>query len=91
MKHTQSFEDFLNEAMKVSQDLAKELVEIAASCTNVDLTSEMNIAATIGTNDALLDFYIGLTQTVKDESQQRDFARFQKESTSFLKKYNVKM
>jgi hypothetical protein len=51
----------------------------------------MNKAAAVGTNDSLLDFYADLTQVVKDECQQRDFARFQKESTSFLQKYNVKM
>ena len=89
MKHIPTFEVFLNEAKKDITQLATELVEIAASYVEVDMTPEMNQARSIEEEDDLIEFYEELIDTVADDAGT-EVSKFKKEAVAFLKKYGIK-
>jgi hypothetical protein len=90
MKNIPTYDEFLNEAKKSITQLATELVEIAASYVDVDMTPEMNQAQSIEDEDELVEFMEELYTTVAEEAGTAA-GKFQKEATAFLKKYGVKI
>jgi len=89
MKHILTFEGFLNEAKKSITQLATELVEIAASYVEVDMTPEMHQAQSIEEEDELIEFMEELYTTVAEDAGTAA-GKFKKEAVAFLKKYGVK-
>ena len=89
MKNLHTFEEFLNEAKKNITQLATELVEIAASYVEVDMTPEMNQAQSIVEEDDLIEFYEKLIDTVAEDAGT-GVGKFKKEAVAFLKKYEIK-
>jgi hypothetical protein len=88
MKNVKTYSEFLNEAKKSITQLATELVEIAASYVEVDMTPEMNQARSIEEEDELTEFYEELLNTVADDAGT-EAKKFEKEAIAFLKKYGV--
>jgi hypothetical protein len=92
MKHIQTFESFTNEATRYYDYtvIAAQLVEIAASYTDVDLTSEMDQAAKCINPIKVTDFYEDLLVVLTDEDiAPNEVKNFQKECISFLKKAGI--
>jgi len=79
----------VNEAKKSITQLATELVEIAASYVDVDMTPEMHAAQSIEDEDQLTEFFDELVDTVAEDAAGPDITKFKKEAISFLKKYGV--
>lgn len=91
MNHIKTFEGFLNESKKNITQLATELVEIASSYTDVDLTPSMSQAQRIDNEDKLYDFYSELLDyMVEEDVDPKEIAKFQKDADSFLKKHGIK-
>jgi hypothetical protein len=78
----------MNEAKKSFQDIAKELVEIAAYYTDVDLSSDMTNAMKCDDRLEVIAFYRELKDMMKDEEPAK-YKEFEKEATSFLMKYSI--
>lgn len=91
MKHIHSFEEFLNEAKKSFDQLAHELVEIAASYADIDLTTNINQAQSVESDDELGLFYYELLAELKEEIGTSDLKKFEVEAKSFLKKHGVNL
>ena len=89
MKHIHTYEEFLNEAKKNITQLATELVEIAASYVEVDMTPEMHQAQSIEEEEDLIEFYEELMDTVAEDAGT-EVSKFKKEAVAFLKKYGIK-
>ena len=80
----------LDESKKGLADLAKELVEIAASYTDVDLTALMHRAPKFNTEDRILTFIDEIREVLKEEGTSTgEISKFTKEANSFLKKHNI--
>lgn len=80
----------LDESKKGLADLAKELVEIAASYTDVDLTVLMHKAPKFNTDDRILTFIDEIREVLKEEGTATgEISKFTKEANSFLKKHNI--
>lgn len=88
MKHVSTFESFVGEAKKSFQDIAKELVEIAAYYTDVDLSSDMTNAKKCDDRLEVIAFFRELKDMMKDEEPAK-YKEFEKEATSFLMKYSI--
>lgn len=90
-KHIPSYDEYLNEAKKSFEQLAHELVEIAATYTDIDLSPNMNQAQRVESDDELGLFYYELLAELKEEISSSDLKKFETEAKSFLKKYGVKI
>jgi hypothetical protein len=88
MKHIVPLYEFINEAKKSFQDIARELVEIAAYYTDVDLSSDMTNAMKCDDRLEVIAFYRELKDMMKDEEPAK-YKEFEKEATSFLMKYSI--
>ena len=84
MKNLSTYEEFLNEGISNFVMIASELVEIAASWTDVDLTSQMSRAKDVNSKEEIIEFYDGLCLDMKDEMDSHDFKLFKEECKSFL-------
>ena len=87
MKHLKTFENFLNEAINY-QDIAKELVEIAAYYTDADLSSEMTNATKCDDADKVTEFFSNLKEMMKDEEPGK-IKEFEMEAGRFLAKNKI--
>jgi len=88
MKHIIPLYEFLNEGSKSFQDIAKELVEIAAYYTDVDLSSEMTNAMKCDDKKTVVAFYGDLKELMQDE-EPGSFKEFTKEASAFLAKNKI--
>lgn len=92
MKFIKPLSDFINESTVnegVSyQNIAKELVEIAAYYTDVDLSSEMTNAMKCSDAKQVLVFYSDLKDTMKSEEPGK-FKEFEIEASRFLGKNKI--
>lgn len=95
MKHLHTFSSFLNEAStkKSMNDIAREMVEIAAGFTEVDLTLYMSQAQKIDNASKLMVFYNDLLDYVAEEGEvsQQGLRIFKKDIDSFLKYNDIKI
>ena len=94
MKPIKTFENFLNEAStkKSINDIARELVEIAAGFTEADLTPSMSQAQKIDDKSKLMVFYNDLLDYVAEEGEVPQAVKdFKKDADSFLKRNGIKI
>ena len=95
MKKLHTFAEFvnenLNEAKKGFIELGRELVEIAASYTDVDLTSEMHKAGRCSSDVLVVSLYHDLLEILTDEDiKPKECIAFERECMSFLNKNGIK-
>ena len=87
MKHIVPLYEFVNEG-KSFQDIAKELVEIAAYYTDVDLSSDMTNAMKCDDKKKVLTFY-GDLKTMMNDEEPGKIKEFEKEASAFLAKNKI--
>jgi len=85
MKHISSFDSFLNEEKDYSK-LAHELVEIAASYTDVDLTPSMHQAQAVESEEHLRQFADELSDLIAEEEGEEKSGDFEDEADEFLRR-----
>ena len=91
MKFIKPLSDFINESVNEAvsyQNIAKELVEIAAYYTDADLSSEMTNATKCDDADKVTEFFSSLKEMMKDEEPGK-IKEFEIEASRFLAKNKI--
>lgn len=91
MKFIKPLSDFINESVNEAvsyQNIAKELVEIAAYYTDADLSSEMTNATKCDDADKVAEFFSNLKGMMKDEEPGK-LKEFEIEASRFLAKNKI--
>jgi len=91
MKFIKPLSDFINESVNEAvsyQNIAKELVEIAAYYTDADLSSEMTNAVKCDDDKKVSEFFSSLKNMMKDEEPGK-LKEFEIEASRFLAKNKI--
>jgi hypothetical protein len=91
MKFIKPLSDFINESVNEAvsyQNIAKELVEIAAYYTDADLSSEMTNANKCDDANKVTEFFSSLKDMMKDEEPGK-IKEFEIEASRFLAKNKI--
>jgi hypothetical protein len=91
MKFIKPLSEFVNESVNEAvsyQNIAKELVEIAAYFTDADLSSEMTNAVKCDDDKKVSEFYSSLKDMMKDEEPGK-IKEFEIEASRFLAKNKI--